>query len=65
MNRRKFFRNGSLFAIGSSLLNPFDLSATTLDLDVINKNKKAKNIIILVSDGMSTGTLNMADLYLS
>ena len=65
MNRRKFFRNGSLFALGSTLLNPFDLGATTLDLDVKNKNKKAKNIIILVSDGMSTGTLNMADLYLS
>ncbi|MCL5127695.1 alkaline phosphatase [Algibacter sp. L4_22] len=65
MNRRKFFKNGSLFALGASLLNPFDLSATNLDLDIINKNKKAKNIIILVSDGMSNGTLNMADLYLS
>lgn len=65
MNRRKFFKNGSLFALGASLLNPFDLSAITLDPDLINKNKKAKNIIILVSDGMSTGTLNMADLYLS
>ncbi len=65
MNRRNFFRNGSLFALGTSLLNPFDLSATTLDLDTINKNKKAKNIIVIVSDGMSTGTLNMADLYLS
>lgn len=65
MNRRNFFRNGSLFALGTSLLNPFDLSATTLDIDLINKNKKAKNIIILVSDGMSIGTLNMADLYLS
>ncbi len=65
MNRRNFFKNGSLFALGTSLLNPFDLGATTLDLDTINKNKKAKNIIILVSDGMSTGTLNMADLYLS
>ncbi|MDV7186067.1 alkaline phosphatase [Lutibacter sp. TH_r2] len=65
MNRRNFFRNGSLFALGTSLLNPFDLGATTLDLDTINKNKKAKNIIILVSDGMSIGTLNMADLYLS
>ena len=65
MNRRNFFRNGSLFALGTTLLNPFDLSATTLDLDIIDKNKKAKNIIILVSDGMSTGTLNMADLYLS
>ncbi|MDV7139873.1 alkaline phosphatase [Maribacter sp. TH_r10] len=65
MNRRKFFRNGSLFALGSSLLSPFDLKATTLDPDAINRNKKAKNIIVLVSDGMSTGTLNMADLYLS
>jgi len=65
MNRRNFFRNGSLIALGTSLLNPLDLSATSLDLDTINKNKKAKNIIILVSDGMSTGTLNMADLYLS
>ena len=25
--------------------------------------KKAKNVIMMVSDGMSTGTLNMADLY--
>ena len=65
MDRRKFFRNGSLFAIGSSLLSPFDLNATSLDQDLINTNKKAKNIIIVVSDGMSTGTLNMADLYLS
>ena len=65
MDRRKFFKNGSLLALGTSLLNPFDLSATQLDIDTLNKNKKAKNIIIVVSDGMSTGTLNMADLYLS
>ncbi|WP_372793728.1 alkaline phosphatase [Lutibacter sp.] len=65
MDRRKFFRNGSLFALGTSLLNPFDLSAATVDFDTLKKNKKAKNIIIVVSDGMSTGTLNMTDLYLS
>jgi len=65
MDRRKFFRNGSLFALGSTLLNPFDLSATQMDFDTLKKNKKAKNIIVIVSDGMSTGTLNMADLYLS
>src|SRR5690606_33789868 len=29
-----------------------------------SKGKKAKNIIFIVSDGMSTGTLNMADLLL-
>ncbi|HUH25347.1 MAG TPA: alkaline phosphatase, partial [Flavobacterium sp.] len=27
------------------------------------KNKKAKNIIFMVSDGMSSGTLNLANLY--
>ncbi len=65
MDRRKFFRNGSLFALGTSLLNPFDLAAAPTDFDTLKKNKKAKNIIIVVSDGMSTGTLNMTDLYLS
>lgn len=65
MDRRKFFRNGSLFTLGTALLNPFESSAGILNLEHINKNKKAKNIIFLVSDGMSTGTLNMADLYLS
>ncbi len=65
MDRRKFFKNGSLFALGTSLLNPFDLSAAPIDFDTLKKNKKAKNIIIVVSDGMSSGTLNMTDLYLN
>ena len=65
MNRRKFFKNGSLFALGASVLNPFDAAATPKDFDTYKKNKKAKNIIIVVSDGMSIGTLNMTDLYLS
>ena len=65
MNRRKFFRNGSLFTLGATLLNPFESTAGTFDLTSLDKNKKAKNIIFMVSDGMSTGTLNMADLYLN
>lgn len=65
MDRRKFFRNGSLFTIGAAVLNPFDSTAKNIDFDTPDKNKKAKNIILLVSDGMSTGTLNMADLYLN
>ncbi len=65
MDRRKFFRNGSLFTIGTAVLNPFESVANTLDFTPENKNKKAKNIIFLVSDGMSTGTLNMADLFLN
>ena len=65
MDRRKFFRNGSLFTIGATIMNPFQGSANVLDLESVNKNKKAKNIIFLVSDGMSTGTLNMTDLFLN
>lgn len=65
MDRRKFFKNGSLFTIGAAVLNPFDSTAKNIDFDTPDKNKKAKNIIMLVSDGMSTGTLNMADLYLN
>ncbi|MDX6191965.1 alkaline phosphatase [Flavobacterium sp. Fl-318] len=65
MDRRKFFKNGSLFTIGAVMMNPLEGSANVLDLEEVNKNKKAKNIILLVSDGMSTGTLNMADLFLS
>lgn len=65
MDRRKFFRNSSLAALGTTLINPFESSASTLSPDFVNKNKKAKNIIVVVSDGMSSGTLNMADLYLN
>lgn len=64
MDRRKFFRNGSLAALGTTLMNPFQSSANTIALGNQHRSKKAKNIIFLVSDGMSTGTLNMADLYL-
>jgi len=65
MNRRNFFKNGSLFALGTALLHPFDSLANEIGYDTTDKNKKAKNIIVVVSDGMSIGTLNMADLYLS
>lgn len=65
MNRRKFFRNGSLFTIGATLLNPFEGYTQELDFDTLKRNKKAKNIIVIVSDGMSTGTLNMTDIYLN
>jgi alkaline phosphatase len=65
MDRRKFFKNGSLAAIGASLINPFHSIGQEIDFDSSNKNKKAKNIIVIVSDGMSSGTLNMADLYLN
>ncbi|WP_159023366.1 alkaline phosphatase [Formosa sp. L2A11] len=65
MNRRNFLKKGSLLTVGTALLHPFNSVANQLQYDVTNTNKKAKNIIIIVSDGMSIGTLNMADLYLS
>jgi len=64
MNRRKFFENGALSALGASLFTPFE-TVRAADFESEWKRKKAKNIIVLVSDGMSSGTLNMADLYLS
>ena len=65
MNRRKFFRNGSLFTLGTAFISPFQTTAAPSTPDFSTKNNKAKNIILLVSDGMSSGTLNMADLYLN
>jgi len=62
MNRRKFFKNGSLFSIGATLMHPFTHQLIGLEPEK-EKGKIAKNIIVLVSDGMSQGTLNMGNLY--
>ncbi len=50
--------------MGATLFSPFD-RVRAANGNSVDPNKKAKNIIMLVSDGMSSGTLNMADLYLS
>lgn len=59
MKRRNFLRNSLMAGLGS-LLAPSILKAEAKEEF---KGKSVKNIIFLVSDGMSTGTLNMADLY--
>ncbi len=59
MKRRDFLKGGSL-ALGGLLLTPTGLNAGTIK-DAFG-GKKAKNIIFLVSDGMSSGTLAMADI---
>jgi alkaline phosphatase len=65
MKRRNFFKGASLATVGT-LVAPQILGAgCTSNAEPILKqepNKRAKNIIFLVSDGMSIGTLNMADL---
>src|SRR5690606_7816483 len=58
------FRNGSLAAFGATLLSPIDLLAKQNNEQTF-RGKKAKNIIFMVSDGMSIGTLNMANLHLN
>lgn len=62
MQRRDFFRNGSLAFLGSAFLGQNPLQASTVPAKDLKR--KARNIIFMVSDGMSTGTLNMADLLL-
>ena len=59
MQRRNFLKN-SLLAGASSLFVPSIAKAQATEAFA---RKKAKNIIFLVSDGMSIGTLVMADLY--
>lgn len=61
MKRRDFLRGGALAAAGAALLSPFGAKANVLKEEF--RGKKAKNIIFMVSDGMSSGTLTMADLY--
>ncbi len=60
MNRRHFFQHTALATLGSGLVlnHPFNPLADK------RASKKAKNIIMIVSDGMSMGTLTMADLLI-
>lgn len=62
MNRRKFL-SGSALLTGAFSLNPFDLFGKNSEEKLSFKGKKAKNIIFMISDGMSNGTLSMANLY--
>ncbi len=58
MKRRDFFKNGLLTTVGLSVLGSRPILANS------HKSEKAKNIIFLVSDGMSSGTLNMTDILM-
>jgi len=63
MKRRSFLNIGALAAVGGALSTPAIASRLNNSSTVPAKGK-AKNIIFMVSDGMSHGTLNMADLLL-
>jgi alkaline phosphatase len=64
MDRRKFFKIGSVATVGTGLLYPLNGIAQPLDIPTYS-NKTPKNIIVLVSDGMSSGTLSMTDIFLN
>jgi alkaline phosphatase len=61
MNRRKFLKGSALLS-GLFTLNPVDFFANSAK-EIQGPGKKAKNIIFMISDGMSSGTLAMANLY--
>ena len=65
MQRRNFLQNTLLTLAGGAFMQPAISRSNGLLFTEKNRlQKKAKNIIFLVSDGMSTGTLNMADMLL-
>ncbi|MFY8004321.1 MAG: alkaline phosphatase [Chitinophagaceae bacterium] len=65
MKRKNFLQNTFLTLAGGALINPLtSWSKTNIRDEIQGRKKKAKNIIFLVSDGMSTGTLNMANMLL-
>lgn len=66
MKRRQFFQNTTLGLTGSAFLLPFTGHSTPslFKNNILSVKKKAQNIIFMVSDGMSEGTLTMGDLYL-
>lgn len=63
MKRRDFLNIGALATVGGALAAPALASEVSKQLMASAKGK-TKNIIFMVSDGMSHGTLNMADLLL-
>lgn len=65
MKRRSFFKRASLAVAGATMLSPLELLASKKNENHLpNGSGSAKNIIFMVSDGMSIGTLTMADLLL-
>jgi alkaline phosphatase len=58
MKRSDFFKHGFLAGLGASIAPAIPVFANRIS---VNNPGKTKNIIFMVSDGMSSGTLAMAD----
>jgi alkaline phosphatase len=59
MNRRDLLKNTALGSLGVGIAN--SCATTSVVFSDPEPNKTAKNIIFMVSDGMSAGTFSMAD----
>lgn len=64
MKRRNFLQAGAIAAFTGGVFSPSLLTGCSNPEDIKRNSKSAKNIIFLVSDGMSIGTPVMADLLL-
>src|SRR5690554_2799291 len=62
MERRKFLKGSTLLS-GLLAFNPFEVLGNKSQGNPAKLHKKARNIIFMISDGMSSGTLAMDDLY--
>jgi alkaline phosphatase len=60
MRRKDFLKSASMLSLGSIFLNP--LESIAKEKNKKTKKGKYKNVIFMVSDGMSHGTLTMANL---
>src|SRR3546814_8625982 len=65
MRRRDFFKNAAIAAAGATVLSPVQAVAGHFhpgSLTGLPIAGRTKNIIFMVSDGMSIGTLSMANM---
>src|SRR5690554_5569820 len=62
MKRRSFFKQGAVATIGAGLILPA-CGPIQSNTEIVEAAKKARNVIFMVSDGMSAGTLTMADQF--
>jgi alkaline phosphatase len=66
MDRRKFLKGGTAGIVGASLLTGCSLAnkaAATAQASALKSPKKPKNIIMLISDGMSQAVPTVAEFY--
>ena len=59
MKRRDLLKKTALGSLGLGFVN--SCASSTVIFDDVSPSKRAKNIIFMVSDGMSQGTFAMAD----